>query len=715
MSEVTRRGFLKVTTTAAGGLMVGFPLLSLGVSNPHNQSQIAAPEINAWLVIEPDETVLIRVARSEMGQGVMTSLPMFIADELEADWRKIRVEYAEVNRSALRGQLYGSMQTRFSNSVSDSRLALHMAGAEARERLIKAAAETWGISPDDCYADYGRVYRSGSGESLGYGEVATLAAEVSVANVRIKSAEYYSMLVLPTKRLDVPAKVDGSAIYGIDVRVPDMVYATVLHNPVIGAGLQSMRFNAIRHMPGIIRALRLGDAVAIVAETFWQAKKAADELPVYWKSNEGNKQFDDTIKREFFEEFSRDGEVIMQRGEIVRLMDGAERNIESDYYVPYVAQAPLEPLNCTVHVQEERVDVWVGHQDPEAVMDIVAEMTGLPRYKVHVHNCFIGGSFGRRSHMDFVIEATRIAMEIGRPVQMIWTREEDMRSGGYRPMSAMRFKAGFDVEKNMTVITSHSVTHSIAYDQDETVTGLDGASLEGLIDHPYDFPAYSFTHTRKNTHLSSWWWRSGGHSINAFAMEGFVDELAAAADQDPVTYRKFLLRDKPDYLRVLNELERRSQYRKRRASKRTAVGVAIHKCYGTLVAIAAEVTVESGGSMRVDKVTAAVDCGNVANPLTAEEQVEGSIIFGLSAAIYGKLTVEAGRILEDNLDTYEVLHMDEAPEIDIHWVLSGGDHWGGLGEPATAVIAPAVCNALYKITGRRIRSLPIRDYYLTVK
>ena len=715
MSDFTRRDFLKVTSTAAGGLMVGFPLMSLGVSKPFEANKTSAPEINAWLVIEPDETVLIRVAKAEMGQGVMTSLPMFIADELEADWRKIKVEYADVNRGALRGQLYGSMTTRESSSVSDSRLVMHMAGAEARERLIKAAAETWGISLDDCYADYGRVYQNGSAESLGYGEVAKLAAEVSVANVRIKSPEYYSMLGLATPRLDVPAKVDGSAVYGIDVRVPDMVYATVLHNPVLGAGLQSMRFNAIRHMPGVIRALRLGNAVAIVAETFWQARKAADALPVYWKSNEGNKRFDDTIKREFFEEFSGSGEVMMREGNIVRLMDDAERTIESDYYVPYVAQVPLEPLNCTVHVQEERVDVWVGHQDPEAVMDTVAKMTGMSRYKVFVHNCFIGGSFGRRSHLDFVIEATRIAMEIGRPVQMIWTREEDMRSGGYRPMSAMRFKAGFDVEKNMTVITNHSVTHSIAYDQDRNASGIDEASVQGLIDHPYDFPAYSFSHTRKNTHLKSWWWRSGGHSINAFAMECFVDELAAAAEQDPMDYRKFLLRDKPDYLRVMDLLERKSQYRKRRGSNRTAVGMAIHKSYGTLVGVVTEVTVLSDGGMQVDKITAVVDCGNVANPMTAEEQVEGGLLYGLSAALYGKLTVEAGRILEDNLDTYEVLRMDETPEVEIHWELSGGEHWGGLGEPATAVIAPAVCNALHKITGRRIRSLPVRDYYLTIR
>ncbi len=695
--------------------MIGMTLPAFGRARPFEQHPTTAPELNAWLLIEPDGTLIIRVAQAEMGQGVMTALPMFIAEELEADWRKIQVEYIDLNRHLMRSGMYGRVLTRDSSAVNESRLPLQLAGAEARERLIKAAAETWGIRPEECYADYGQVYRNDAPDALGYGELAGLAAEISVANVKIKTPEFYGTLGLPTPRLDAPAKVDGSAVYSMDVRLPDMVYATPIHNPVLGGGLQSMRFNAIRHMPGVIKAVRLENAVAIVATTFWQAKKAADALPVFWRSTPANKEFGDTIRKQFFDEFDRDGEVMLQKGDMVTLMDDAERTIESDYYVPYLAQVPIEPLNCTVHVQAERVDIWVGHQDPEAVVSAVSQLTGRAKHNIYIHSCYIGGSFGRRSHTDFVVEATRIAMQVDKPVQVIWTREEDMRAGAYRPMAAMRFKAGFDLDKSLVAITNHSVTHSIAFDQDESARGIDPDSVLGLRDHPYNFPAYRFSHTRKNTHMSSWYWRSGGHSINAFAMECFVDEMATAAEQDPLDYRRYLLRDKPRHLEVLEQLERHAGYRKARLPRGTALGLAIHESYGTVCGLATEVTVTPDGGMRVNKVTAVVDCGNLVNPLSAEAQVEGGIVFGLSAALYGKLTVEAGRILEDNLDTYEILQIDEAPEVIVHWALSGGDHWGGLGEPATPVIAPAVCNALFKITGRRLRSLPIRDYYLQIQ
>jgi len=712
--DLTRRDFLKVSSTSAGGLAIAFTIPSLATVRPYKMASVTNSEISAWLVIEPDESVIIRVAQAEMGQGVMTSMPMLIAEELEADWRKVKVEYADVNRQVLLSGIYGRMQTRDSDAVQLSRETLQLVGAEARERLIKAAAETWTVDPEDCYADYGRIFRSGSSESLSFGEVAGLASQVSVANVKIKTPEAFNLLGLATPRLDVPAKVDGSAIYSMDVRLPDMLYAAVVHSPVLGGTVKSLRFNAIRHMPGVVKAVRMESAIGVVADTFWRAKSAADELPVFWNLGEQGKTFTDTIKRDFFEEFSGAGEVMLSKGKIGYLMDHAERTIESDYFVPYLAQVPMEPLNCTVHVQDSKVDVWVGHQDPEGIVDAVSRLTGKAPHDIYVHNCFLGGSFGRRSHMDFVIEATRIAMEVDRPVQMIWTREEELRSGAYRPMSAMRFKAGFDIDKQLIALSNHSVTHSIRYDQDKSFQGIDDSSVEGLRNHPYSLPAYEFTHTRKNTHLTSWWWRSGGHSINAFAMECFVDEMAGAAGVDPIAYRRQMLADKPEYLDVLDVLEQESGWGKRNLPRGTAMGMAIHKSYGTVCGQVAEVTVDNG-EVTINRVTVAIDCGNLVNPMTAEEQVEGSVLFGLSAALYGKLTVENGRILEDNLDTYGILRMHETPEIDIHWALSGADKWGGLGEPATPVIAPAVCNALYKITGRRIRSLPITDYYLQVR
>lgn len=712
--NLSRREFLKVSSTAAGGLAIAFTIPSRAAVRPYKATSVTNGEISAWLVIEPDESVLIRVAQAEMGQGVMTSMPMLIAEELEADWRKVKVEYADVNRQVLSSRIYGRMQTRDSDAVQLSRETLQLVGAEARHRLIKAAAEIWAVDAKDCYADYGRVYRGGSSDSLGFGEVAGLASQVSVANVEIKIPEEFNLLGLATPRVDVPAKVDGTAIYSMDVRLPDMLYATVVHSPVLGGTVKSLRFNAIRHMPGVIKAVRMKSAIGVVADTFWHALSAAEKLPVFWNIGAQEKEFSDTVKRAFFDEFSGSGELMLSKGNIGHLMDHAEKTIESDYYVPYVAQVPMEPLNCTVHVQNSRVDVWVGHQDPEGVVNAVSRLTGKTPNDIYVHNCFLGGSFGRRSHMDFVIEATRIAMDIGRPVQMIWTREEELRSGAYRPMSAMRFKAGFDIDKQLVALSNHSVTHSIRYDQDKSFKGVDESSVEGLRDHPYSLPAYEFTHTRKNTHLTSWWWRSGGHSINAFAMECFVDEMANAADVDPIAYRREMLIDKTEYLEVLDVLEQKSGWGKRNLPRGTAMGMAIHKSYGTVCGQVAEVTVDNGGVI-INRVTVAIDCGNLVNPMTAEEQVEGSVIYGLSAALYGKLTIENGRILEDNLDTYGLLRMHEMPEIDIHWALSGSNKWGGLGEPATPVIAPAVCNALYKITGRRIRSLPIRDYYLQIR
>ena len=691
--------------------MLGFTMPSLGKARPWEQEG-GGTDISAWLTINPDDSIVIRVAQSEMGQGVMTALPMIVAEELEADWRKVRVEYADVNRHVRENKVYGRMQTSGSNAVEHSRPYLQQAGAEARERLIKAAAEKWLVSPTECYADYGRIYRKGSPDSFSFGEVAGLASSVSVANIAIKTPEQFNTLGLPTQRLDVPEKVDGSAIYSIDVRVPGMVYAAVKHCPVLGGRLRSSRYNAIRHMPGVIRSVRMESAVAVVADTFWHAKQAADALPVFWDDTHAERVFSNTFKQAFFEEFEREGELISEQGNITNLMDYSEKTIESDYYVPYLAHAPMEPLNCTVHVQEDRVDIWVGHQNPEYAVQVVAELTGKPESAIYLHNCYLGGGFGRRSHRDFVEEATRIAMEVGRPVQMIWTREEEMRAGAYRPMSALRFKAGFDIQGNLVAFTNHSVTHSIRYDRYGSVDGVDASSVEGLHNHPYQFPAWRFTHTRKNTHFTSWYWRSVGSSINAWAMECFIDEMAHAADTDPLQYRRKLLAGRPDYLNVLDVLEKETGWGKRRLPRGSAMGMAIHESFGTLCAQVAEVTVNPDGTMKVNRVTAVVDCGNLVNPLTAEEQVEGGIIFGLTAALYGKLTVENGKVLEDNLDTYELLRMNETPEINIIWANSGGDKWGGLGEPATPVIAPAVCNAIYRITRRRIRALPIRDYYL---
>ncbi|MFP6805658.1 MAG: molybdopterin cofactor-binding domain-containing protein [Pseudomonadales bacterium] len=718
---MSRRWFIKTGVTASGGLILGFHLPAQSMPKPAKAGLAdsdAVTEINAWLTIDVDDTITIRVAQAEMGQGVFSSLPMIVAEELEADWRNVRAEFADANRQVREGNVYKNMATVSSYSVRGSREHLQLVGAEARERLIKAAAEKWLVGPESCYADYGKIYHKESNRSINYGVIAAEAAKVTVANVHIKTPEQFNLIGLPTKRLDVPSKVDGSAIFGIDVRLPDMVYAAVVHCPVIGGEVRSLRFNAIRNLPGVLKAVRLKHSVAVVAEHYWQAKTAIDALPIQWKLGSGSTAYSDDFKREFIKELGTKGNILVETSDVAHMMDEAETSFESDYVAPYLAHASMEPLNCTVSLSKGRVDVWAGMQDPESALAIVAKLTDLPQENVYVHNCFLGGGFGRRSNTDYVEEAVLIAQQLDQPVQMIWSREEDMRGGSYRPMAAMRFKAGFDLDKNLTAYSNRSVTHSIAWDKVNKSNAnwdrskVDHSSIEGLVDMPYQVAHKMISHSARNTHLSSWWWRSVGHSQNAYAMECFVDEMAAASDMDPLAFRRKHLKGNKPLLDVLEVLEFESQWGKKRLPHGTAQGMAIHESFGTICAQVAEVSVSQEGQLKINKIVCVVDCGNLVNPLTAEMQVESAIVFGLTAALYGKLTVEKGVVLEDNFDTYRMLTMAEMPIIETHFALSGGNKWGGMGEPATPPVAPAVCNALHNITGRRIRMLPIKDYFL---
>ena len=711
MRTFTCRAFLTESVAGTGGLLLAFHLPASGKARPFEPWESANAEINAWLGIGADDSITIRVAQSELGQGVFTSMPMIIAEELEADWRTVRAEYASVNRHIREGSPYQRMATRDSGAVTDSREILQTAGAEARERLIKAASERWSVPPEQCYADYGRIHRRGSDESFSFGEVAADAAGVRVAGVRIKSPEDFNLLGLPTPRLDVPAKVDGSAIYSIDVRLPDMVYATVVHCPVLGGKVRSLRFNAIRNLPGVLKTVRATSWVAVVAEHFWQAKTAADQLPIQWTMGALAKTSTYGFRDDFVAALETPGQVLESRGDIVQAMDDAETSIESDYISPYLSCAPMEPMNCTVKLGGGRLDVWIGTQDPEGALETASAQSGVARENVYIHNCFSGGSFGRRRSMDFLREAITIAKEVGKPVQMIWSREEDQRSGHYRPMSATRMKAGFDLDKKLVAYTNQSVTHSIARDQDPDFQGIDESSVEGLTDLPLRVKHKRVTHSAINTHLTSGYWRSRGHSQNAYAKECFVDEMAVAAGQDAMAYRRNLYRDSPAFINVLEELAGAVRWG-RAMPQGSAQGLAIHECFGTICGQVAEVTVSQQGGLKIDRIVSVLDCGNLVNPTTAEMQIESAVIFGLSAALYGKLTVEDGVVLEDNFDTYRMVTMADTPVLETHFILSGSDKWGGLGGPATPTVAPALCNALYRITGRRIRALPVGDYML---
>ncbi len=705
--DLSRRLFLKSSVTAAGGMLLGFHLPGFASSTPYQTEMVSDGELNAWLRIDPDNTITIRVARAEMGQGVMTALPMIIGDELEVNWDDVKVEYADASREG-----YGSFATGGSRSVRESMPYLQLAGAEARMKLIKAAAEEWLVPVEEVVADYGKIVHRPTRRSFTYGEVAAKAAALSVANVKIKAPRDFTLIGLSTPRVDTPAKVDGSAVFGMDVRVEGMVYAAVKHCPVLGGKLRGYRFNAVRGMPGVIAAVRLENGVAVVAESFWQASQAVEKLPVQWDIGDEGKSYSEKMRQEYFAELPNQGVMLRKDDGTEAALETSENILVSDYFVPYLAHGCMEPMNCTAHVRGDEVEIWAGVQNPTAVIRDVALFTGKRESNIKVNNCYLGGGFGRRSNTDYVLEAVTIAQEVGLPVQMIWSREDDMRGGQYRPMAAARFKVGLDLDNNVVAYTNHSVTHSILLDRDgELEDGTDSNSVQGLIDMPYTFAPQEISHTVKNTHVPTWWWRSVSHSQNAFALECFVDELATNTKMDPFSFRRKYLSNKPRWIEVLNELEERSRW-KRRPGNGIERGVAIHECFGTIVAQVAEVSITPQGGAKVHKVISVVDCGNIINPEIARKQVEGSVLFGLSAALYGKVTIERGVVLEDNFDTFRMMEMVDTPEMETHFYLSEGEHWGGLGEPAVPPVAPAVVNALYRITRRRIRSLPVSDFYL---
>jgi isoquinoline 1-oxidoreductase beta subunit len=713
---LTRRAFVKASAATTGGLALAFHMpAALGrASGPWDAAE-SGRELNAWLVIAPDDTVTIRVAQSEMGEGVFTALPMIVAEELDCDWSTVQAEYADANRSIRNNRLYDRMGTGGSRAVRHSRPYLQQAGASARERLKQAAAERWGLPASELTTSQGRVLHGPSGRSLRYGELAEAAAGVTLGSEpAIRTPDQFRLLGTPQNRLDVPGKTDGSATFGIDVRVPGMRYATIAACPVWGGTLASVDPAPAKAVKGVEQVLEFDDAVVVVADTFWHAKKGLDALSPEWDAGENGDASSDAMLESFRAALAEKGVVAHEAGDAYGALESAETVVEADYDAPYLAHLALEPVNCTVHIQDDRVDVWTGAQNPESVLGVAAETLGRPPEQVYVHNCFLGGAFGRRSRPDFVQWAVKVADRVGAPVQMIWSREEDSRTGWFRPLSAFRFRAGLDAQGNPTAFMNRSATHSIlaGLRPESVANGIDGSSVEGLENQPYGIPNQSIEHHLQRTHVPVWFWRSVGSSQNAFALEGFVDEMAEAAGVDPYVFRQRLLADHPDMLRTLKVAAERAGWGRPMAPGRGR-GIAVHESFGSICAQVAEVTVTKDGELTVDRVVSAVDCGNTINPRTIEEQVESSIVYGLSAFLWGQCRIENGALVNDNFDDQRVLKLAECPRMETHLSLSGGDKWGGIGEPALPPTAPAVANAIFAVTGRRIRSLPLGDQDLS--
>jgi isoquinoline 1-oxidoreductase beta subunit len=722
-AKLTRRHFILTATSAAGGLMIGIgaaPAIAEAatvVAQPWNEDNAyAANEIDAWIAIDPDDFILIRYQRSEMGQGSMTALPMMIAEELHCDWSKVRIEYASPNRNIRENKVYGDMFSNGSRSVRASQKKMQQVGASARERLIAAAASRWYVSASECTATLSVVAHGPSGRTLRYGELTADAAKIKLAQEpAIKTPDKFTFIGTPMPRIDVVHKIDGSAKFGIDAQLPGMVFAAINACPVAGGKLKNVDDSVLAGAPGVLQMVRLDNAVAVVAAgSYWRAKQALARLQPEWDVGAASSVDSDQLSQAFHTALNETMATARNDGDVDQAMSGAAKTFEAIYETPYLSHSPMEPMNATVHLQPDRLDVWVGTQAADEATEAAAKASGLKPEQVFVHNGFVGGGFGRRDASDEIVQAIAIAKVVQKPVKLVWTREEDTRQDKFRPHAVVAFKAatgsdGLPTAWSMRVVTS-SIWASVG--RKPPAKGPEAQSVAGLVDNGYKVPNTRVEALIKNTHLPVWFWRAPGANQHVFAIESFLDEIASASGLDPYQVRRKLLEGKPDWLKVLDTAAEKGNWGKP-LPRGTARGIAICKDTDSLCAQVAEVTVRPNGDVKVNRVTVALDTRYTVNPQTIAEQAEGSVIFGLTAALYGKITIKGGVPVQGNFDTYRMVRLAEAPKIDVHLVPSGGKVWGGAGEPATPPIAGAVANAIFAATGKRIRTLPIMDHDLS--
>lgn len=709
---VTRRDFLK-GAAASSGLVIGFHLAT-GPRIAQAQQPPAPPPSppNAFLRIGKDGSITVQVKHLEFGQGVMTSLPMLVAEELDCDWSKVRSELAPA-APAYYHLGFGMQGTGGSSSVVNSWTQLRTVGAMARAMLIQAAATLWKVDAAQCKTQGGMVLGP-KGQKASYGSLADAAMALPMpAKVALKDKKDFTVIGKPTRRIDAPAKVNGTAKFGIDVTpkmVPNLHTAVVLHAPQFGARPGKIDASKVMGLPGVTHVIQTSSSVAVVAKNFWQAKQARDLLNVEWITDAASKADSTKLKAEY-RELAKSPMAVVAKPGTPDALKSAAKTVSAEYDFPFLAHAPMEPLNCTIAPRADGVEVWVGSQFQTVDQGAIAKVMGLKPEQVKLNTMIAGGGFGRRATPDaaYIVEAAEIAKDAKVPVKVVWTREDDIKGGYYRPAMYHSVTAGVDANGKIAgwehAIVGQSFIVGTPFEPFMIQKGIDATLVEGVGDSPYDIPAMKLTQAMSKTGVPGLWWRSVGHTHTAFVMETMIDELAKAAGKDAVAFRRELLGKHPRVLKTLELAAEKAGWGKP-VPKGVGRGIAVHESFGSVCAQVADVTVENG-QIKVQRVVAAFDCGLVVNPLTVAAQVESAIAFGLSAALYGKITLKDGVVEQSNFHDYPVLRMTEMPKIEVHLV-PGGNEPTGVGEPGTPPVAPAVANAVFALTGKRLRELPLK-------
>jgi isoquinoline 1-oxidoreductase beta subunit len=705
--NLSRRGFLKAGISAGGGLLLGFH--TPGFSRTALAASAAAQAtLNSWVRIARDGTVTIIVGQSEMGQGVMTAIPMIIADELEAEWSKVRVEQAPADPAFGDPMRGGEQSTNGSRSIRNMLTLWRRAGAAAKEMLVSAAAQEWGVSPEECFAEQNAVIHRPSGRKISYGELAGKAAEMPVPKEpKLKSPEQFRFIGKAVARLDTPDKVTGRGIYGLDVKVPGLLVATVQRCPVFGGKVARFDASKAKAVKGVRHVVQISSGVAVVANSYWAAKKGREALKITYDEGPNAQLTSAEITRIYAEAAKQPGPVARKEGDAAGALGGAGKTFDAVYEVPFLAHATMEPMNCTAHVRKADCEVWVGTQNQTGTQRTAMRISGFSREAVKVNTMLLGGGFGRRGEQDFVADAVETSKSVNAPVKVIWSREDDVRHGHYRPATYNVFRAALD-ERGAPLAWLHRiVAPSIAAQHGRALKGgIDFLMTEGAANLPYAIPNLQVEYIYKDLGIPVGFWRSVGASQNAFITESFIDELAAAAKKDAFEFRRDLLTKAARHKGVLELAAEKGDWGKPLPPGRFR-GIAVAFSYGSYASEVAEVSIEKDGKVRVHRVVCAIDCGTFVNPDTVKAQVEGSIVWGLTAALYGAITIDKGRVQQSNFHDYQMLRINEMPVVEVHIIPSNLPP-GGVGEPGVPPLAPAVCNAIFAGTGKRIRKLPIR-------